>query len=328
VTETSRRADVILPPPSSLQRSHYDLALLLFALHNVANYSRPVLDLADDDLDEWEILARLALIVGGMGAQADPDLVTDLVARTLLQAAVADEHGPVAGRDVDELMDDVAARRGPEKLLDIMLRTGPYGDGFGARPAGLTLAVLEARPHGVDLGPLRPRLPEGLRTPTGRIDLAPPAIVADVERLAAEMTADRDHTGNGHLLLVGRRDLRSNNSWMHNVTVLVKGKPRCTLHLHPDDAERLGLRDGDPARVTARTGSVLVPVQVTDAIRPGVVSLPHGWGHDLPGIGLSVAAEHAGVNVNLLADDERVDAITGTAAFTALPVEVVATAAG
>jgi anaerobic selenocysteine-containing dehydrogenase len=319
LNETSRHADVVLPPPSALQRSHYDIALLMFALHNVANYSAPVLPLEPGDIDEWEILARLALIAAGVGPAADPDLVTDLAARTLLHAAVADDHGPVAGRDVDELFDELAGRRGPEKLLDLMLRTGPYGDGFGARPAGLTLAALEANPHGVDLGALEPRLPDCLRTPTGTIDLAPEAILADIPRLAAGM---HDGPADGELVLVGRRDLRSNNSWMHNVKVLVKGKPRCTLHVHPDDAARLGLVDGAPATVTARTGRVVAPVHVTDAVRRGVVSLPHGWGHDLPGMRLGVAADHAGVNSNLLADDERIDAVTGTAAFTGLPVEV------
>jgi len=326
LNETTRHADVVLPPPSALQRSHYDLALLYFALHNVANYSDAVFPLEPGELDEWEILARLALIAAGTGHDADPDLVTDLAARTLLQAAVADEHGPVAGRDVEALMEEVAPRQGPEKLLDIMLRVGPYGDGFGAHPGGLTLAALEASPHGVDLGPLRPRLPECLRMPTGKVDLAPEAILADLPRLEAGLAVDGEIEDDGPLVLVGRRDLRSNNSWMHNVKVLVKGKPRCTLHVHPRDAARLGLADGGPAQVTARTGSVVVPVEITGAVRPGVVSLPHGWGHDLPGIRMGVAAEHAGVNSNLLADDERIDAISGTAALTALPVEVVAAA--
>ncbi|MGH9117350.1 MAG: molybdopterin-dependent oxidoreductase [Acidimicrobiales bacterium] len=325
LNETSRHADVVLPPPSALQRSHYDIALLFFALRNVANYSEPTLPVEAGELDEWEILARLALIAAGMGAGADPDRVTDLVARTLLQSAAADEHGHVAGREVDELMDAVAGRRGPEKLLDIMLRVGPYGDGFGADPAGLTLAELEARPHGLDLGPLEPRLPECLRTPTGKIDLAPEPILVDLPRLAAGL-ADGDGDTNGGLVLVGRRDLRSNNSWMHNVNVLVKGNPRCTLHVHPSDAARLALATGTRARVTGRTGSVVVPVEVTDAVRPGVVSLPHGWGHDLDGSRLRVAAAHAGVNSNLLTDDERIDEISGTAAFTAVPVEVNAAA--
>jgi anaerobic selenocysteine-containing dehydrogenase len=325
VNETSRHADVVLPPPSALQRSHYDIALLYFALHNVANYSAPVTPLEPGEIDEWEILARLALIASGLGAGADPDLVTDLAARAILQSAVGDELGPVGGRDVDELMDMVSGRRGPEKLLDVMLRTGPYGDGFGTRPDGLTLTALEDKPHGVDLGALEPRLPECLRMPAGKIDLAPEAIVADLPRLEAGLD---DAPVDGDLVLVGRRDLRSNNSWMHNVRVLVKGKPRCTLHVHPDDAARLGLEDGAPAVVTARTGRLVAPVQITEAIRPGVVSLPHGWGHDLDGIRLEVAAEFAGVNSNLLADDERLDAVTGTAVLNGVPVEIAAAPTG
>jgi hypothetical protein len=294
----------------------------MFALHNVANYSPPVFDRDPGQPEEWEILATLCLIVQGFGV-GDPALVTDFVARSLLQAAVSDGHSPVAGRDVDELMDEVGHRTGPEKLLDVMLRVGPYGDGFGADPDGLTLAVLEANPHGIDLGALEPRLPDALRTPSGMVELAPDPILADLPRLAAGLA----HTPNGGFLLVGRRDLRSNNSWMHNVRVLVKGKPRCTLHVHPDDAARLGLVDGRPAQVTSRTGKLEVPVEVTDAIRPGVVSLPHGWGHDLPGARLSVASEYAGVNKNLLTDDELFDPVSGTAVLNGVPVEVSAVSA-
>jgi anaerobic selenocysteine-containing dehydrogenase len=323
INETTRHADVILPPPSALQKGHYDLALLQLALRNVANYSPPVLPLDDDQLDEWKILARLALVAQGMGAGADPALVDDLVVQTLIGAAVADETGPIAGRDPAEILADLGDRTGPERLVDLMLRTGPYGDGFGADPDGLTLDVLLARPHGVDLGPLQPRLPEVLRTPSGLVELAPEPIVADVARLRAALEAPSDG-----MTLIGRRDLRSNNSWMHNVEVLVKGKPRCTLHVHPDDAERLGLVDGGPAEVTSRTGKVSVPVEVTDAIRPGVVSIPHGWGHDLPGVEMAVARRHAGVNSNLLADDELIDPLSGNAVLNGIPVEVTPAGAG
>ncbi|MFO7278948.1 MAG: molybdopterin oxidoreductase family protein [Thermoanaerobacterales bacterium] len=317
VNETTRHADVILPPPTPLQKSHYDLALLQLAVRNVANYSPPVLPRAPGQPDEWEILARLALIAQGMGAGADPALVDDLVLRSLVESAVADETSPIAGRDPDEVVAALGDRRGPERILDLMLRVGPYGEGFGARPDGLSLDVLLANPHGVDLGPLRPRLPEVLRTPSGMVELAPEPIVADVERLLAGLDAPV-----GGLRLIGRRDLRSNNSWMHNVEVLVKGRPRCTLQVHPDDAARLGLTDGAPAEVTSRTGKITVPVEVTDAIRPGVVSIPHGWGHDLDGVELRVARAHAGVNTNLLADDELIDPLSGTAVLNGIPVEV------
>lgn len=324
LNETTRHADVILPPPSALEKGHYDLALLQVALRNVANYSPPVLPLAPGQLDEWEILARLALIAQGMGAEAAPSIVDDLVVTTLVSSAVGDEHGPAAGRDPADILAALAPRTGPERILDLLLRTGPYGDGFGSRTEEvapgvppLTLDVLLDRPHGVDLGPLQPRLPEVLRTPTGMIDLFAEPIVADLPRLEAAL--DREVP---EVVLVGRRDLRSNNSWMHNLEVLVKGKPRCTLHVHPDDAARWGLADGGSARVTGRVGEVEVPVEVTDAVRAGVVSLPHGWGHDLPGVRLGVAGRYAGVNSNVLSDEALIDVPSGNAVLNGIPVAV------
>jgi anaerobic selenocysteine-containing dehydrogenase len=204
-------------------------------------------------------------------------------------------------------------------LVDFMLRVGPFGDGFGADPDGLTLKGLEASPHGVDLGPMRPRIPEVLRTPSGKIELAPPEIVADVPRLEAELGGH----ANGDLVLIGRRQLRSNNSWMHNLPALVKGKDRCTVQVNPADAERLGLADGGRARVTSATGELVAPVEVTDEFMPGVVSIPHGWGHDAPGVRLGVAGEHAGVNSNLLAPVD-VDVPSGNAVLNGIPVEVTA----
>jgi anaerobic selenocysteine-containing dehydrogenase len=324
VNETTRHADVILPPPSALQKGHYDLALLQLALRNVANYSPPVLPLDPGQPDEWEILARLALVAQGFGPDGDPAVVDDLVAQTLVDAAVADEHGPLAGRDPAEVLAALAPRRGPERLLDLLVRTGPYGDGFGARTEEvapgvppLTLDVLLAHPHGVDLGPLRPRLPDVLRTPSGLVELDAEPVLADLGRLRAAL--DRPVPG---AVLVGRRDLRSNNSWMHNVEVLVKGRPRCTLHVHPDDAVRWQVLDGHQARVEGRVGALDVVVEVTDAVRPGVVSLPHGWGHDLDGVRLGVARAHAGVNANVLADDQLVDVLSGNAVLNGIPVTV------
>jgi anaerobic selenocysteine-containing dehydrogenase len=317
VNETTRHADVILPVPTALQKGHYDLALLQLGLRNVANYSPPVLPMDEGQMDEWRILARLALIFQGMGAGADPALVDDLVVGTLVAAAVGDETSLIAGRDADEIMAALGDRTGPERLIDLMLRTGPYGDGFGAEPGGLSLDVLLDNPHGVDLGPLEPRLPDVLRTPTGMVELAPAILLADVDRLRSALDAPT-----GGLTLVGRRDLRSNNSWMHNVEVLVKGKPRCTVHVHPHDAARLGLADGADAEVSSRTGKLTIPVEVTDAIRPGVVSIPHGWGHDVDGVELSVARRYAGVNSNLLADDELIDPVSGTSVLNGIPVEL------
>ena len=324
VNETTRHADVILPPPSALQREHYDLAFNQLALRNVANWSPAVFPLEDGQLDEWEILAKLALIAQGMGADGDPAVVDDLVAQALAGAAVADEHGPVHGRDATEVLAMVEPRRGPARLIDLMVRTGPYGDGFGARTdeiapgvAPLSLEVLEAHPHGVDLGPLEPRLPEVLRTPSGMIELDAEPLLADLGRLTAAL--DRPVPD---AVLVGRRDLRSNNSWMHNIEVLVKGRPRCTLHVNPADAERWDLIDGATATVSGRVGSLDVPVEVTDAVRAGVISLPHGWGHDREGARLQVAERHVGVNANLVADETLLDVLSGNAVLNGIPVTV------
>jgi anaerobic selenocysteine-containing dehydrogenase len=238
-----------------------------------------------------------------MGPDADPAIVDEL------------SFAAIAKDAPEALVEAVSVRRGPERLLDLMLRTGPYE---------LTLDDLIAKPHGIDLGPLEPRIPEVLRTPSGRIELAPEPILADVGRLQASLAPDAGPaTAERPFLLVGRRHLRSNNSWMHNVNVLVKGKPRCTLQVHPDDAERLGLADGDPARVASRVGEVTIAVEVTDGIVPGVVSIPHGWGHDAPGARMRVASEHAGVNSNLLADEELFDPVSGNAVLNGIPVSVV-----
>ena len=317
--ETTRHADVILPAPPIVAKGHYDLALYQLAVRNVANYSPPIRPLAAHEMAEWEILARLGAIGMGLGADADVDVLDEALARGLVERAVARPGSSVAGRDPDALMAALAHRRGPERALDVMLRTGPYGDGFGADPAGLSLAVLEAEPHGVDLGPLAPRIPGVLRTPTGRIELAPETIVADVARLRAR----RDRPATGGLVLVGRRHLRSNNSWMHNVEVLVKGRPRCTLLVHPDDAAARGVTHGATVRVTSASGTVEVPVEVDDAMRPGVVSLPHGWGHDVDGVDLAVARRHAGVSSNVLTPSDTLDPLSGNAVCNGIPVEVV-----
>jgi anaerobic selenocysteine-containing dehydrogenase len=318
VNETTRHADVILPAPSALQKGHYDVALLQLALRDTSNYSEPVLPLDPGQPDEWEVLARLALVLQGAGATAEPAIVDDLMITSMVQGSVADETSVVHGRDVEEILGLLAPRRGPERILDFLLRTGPYGEGFGADPDGSSLDQLLANPHGIDHGALKPRLPDVLRTPDGMIALAPELLLADLPRLQDGLDGRRDHP----FVLVGRRDLRSNNSWMHNVSVLVKGKPRCTAHLHPDDAATLGLADGDDALVRSRVGEIRVPVEVTESIRPGVISIPHGWGHDLDGVQLAVAGAHAGVNSNLLADERLFDPISGNAVLNGIPVDV------
>jgi anaerobic selenocysteine-containing dehydrogenase len=324
LNETTRHANVILPPPSALERSHYDLALYRLAVHNVANYSPPVFEKSPGQPDEWEILVRLAGLLSGQGANPDTTALDDTQMRQMIEREVNLPGSNIEGRDPSEIFEALQPRRGPERILDFLLRTGPYGDALRTKPDGLTLATLETNPHGVDLGPLQPRIPEVLRTPSGKIELAPPMLVEDVTRLRASLEQKPEV---GQLLLIGRRDLRSNNSWMHNLNVLVKGKNRCTLRIHPEDAVRLGLKDGETARITSRVGSLEAPVEITEDIMPGVVSLPHGWGHNLPGARLQTAAEHAGVNSNLLADETAFDPISGNAVLNAIPVTLAKLAA-
>jgi len=295
VNETTRHADVVLPGLSPLEQSHYDVILRQLAIRNVATYSPATFEPPADQVPEWRTLLRLAAIAAGQGDGADVDALDDFVVAQRVEQDVAAPASPIHRRNPAEILAALAPRRGPERLLDLMLRTGPYGDAFGAKSDGLTLAHLEARPHGIDLGPLEPRIPEVLRTPSGKIELAPEPIVADVERLRAAL--DDGASANGKMVLIGRRDLRSNNSWMHNLHVLVKGNPRCTAQMNPADAARLGIADGDVTRVTSRVGTIELPAEVTDTVMPGVVSIPHGWGHDLRGVRLKVAAEHAGARV-------------------------------
>jgi anaerobic selenocysteine-containing dehydrogenase len=306
VNETTRHADVILPAPSPLEKAHYDLALYGFAVRNVANWSPALLPRSGPD--EWEALLELTAIVTGQGADADVAAIDDFVARALVEKEVGDAASALHGRSVDEVLALLAPRVGPERLVDLLLRGGAYG---------LTLADLEAAPHGIDLGPLEPRLPETLSTPSGCVELAPPALAADVERLAAALDEPP-----GGMVLIGRRDLRSNNSWMHNLPVLVRGPERCTAWVHPEDAARLGLTDGEPVRVSSRVGAIEVAVAVTEDVMPGVVSIPHGWGHGAEGVALNVAREHAGVNSNVLADPEVLEPLSGTAVLNGIPVEL------
>jgi anaerobic selenocysteine-containing dehydrogenase len=318
VNETTRHADVILPGPSSLRRPHYDVALYQLAIRNVANYSPPVLPPDPALPDEWRNILRLTGIVTGQGPEADVDAIDDFVAAEAVKREVGTPGSRLAGRDPGELLEELAPRTGPERLLDLMLRAGPYGDRFGEDLGGLTLARLEDSPHGIDLGPLRPRLPGALRTASGKVELAPEPILADLPRLREAL----GRSVNGGMVLVGRRNLRSNNSWMHNVPRLVSGPPQCTAHVNPDDAERLGLADGEAARVSSEAGSIEVPVEVTDAVMPGVVSIPHGWGHDGEGVELSVAREHAGSNSNVLARSDLVDPLSGNAVLNGIPVKL------
>jgi len=318
LNETTRHADVVLPPPPPSQSAHHDFAFNTLAVRNQVRYTRPAVPLEPGRMAETEIFARLILAATGMHG-ADPSAVDDLVIGQTLGKAVKEPYSPVHGRDPRELAGLLTGETGPERRIDMMLRLGPYGDGFGVRPDGLSLARLLAHPHGIDLGPLRSRLPQPLKTRSGKVELLPQPIADDLPRLRRSL----DELPDG-LVLVGRRHLRSNNSWMHNIPALTGGTNRCTLQIHPEDAERLGVRDGDAVRVKGAGGEVTAPAEVTDGVRRGVVSLPHGWGHDRPGTRLGHAATDPGVNVNQLLDGSLLDPLSGNAVLNGVPVEVAA----
>ncbi len=289
LNETTRHAHVILPPTSPLSRSHYDIALNAFAVRNQAKYAPAVFPRLEAERHDWEICAELAL-----GLLVPPAL------------------RPLARR---------ALPRGPEPVVDLGLRVGPHSS-LRRSPHALSLRKLREAPHGVDLGPLEPRLPGLLATPGKRVRLAPAVFVREAERLVAAADAPPPA-----LVLVGRRQLRNNNSWLHNSHKLAKGPRRCTLLMHPDDARARGLAAGDEVRLRSRTGVVLVPLEVSDEIMPGVVSLPHGFGHTREGTRLSVAQTEApGPSANDVTDHALLDRLSGNAGFNGVPVEVEAAA--
>jgi anaerobic selenocysteine-containing dehydrogenase len=282
LNETTRHAHVILPPTSALEHSHYDLGIATLAVRNVAKYSPPLFQRAADHRHDSEICLELWTRLG----------MPKLVGRALRPAV---------------------KRLRPEAILELALRAGHYGVGRG----GLSLAKLRASPHGVDLGPLEPRFPSRLRTKAKRIALAPRLYLDDLPRLRARLTAPP-----AELTLIGRRHLRSNNSWCHNTTRLVKGPPRCTLLIHPTDAAARGIADGDTVELASKTGRVRVPAEVSDEIMAGVVSLPHGWGHARPGTQLSVANANPGASVNDVTSEDLYDPVSGNAALSGLDVVV------
>ena len=318
LNETTRHADVILPGTTPLRRPHYDFAFYQLSVRNVANYSPALYELEEGGLDEWQVLLRLGAALTGQGANADTDALDDAVFGLTVGSAVADPESPIHGRDPEEIFAVTEGGRGPERMLDFLLRTGPYGEGYGVDSDGLSLARLQEAPHGIDLGPMQPRFPDDLCTPSKKVELAREELLADVERLR-EAAA---RLPNGRLTLIGRRDVRSNNSWMHNVDVLVKGRERCTLQVNPEDASRIGLDPDGDAKISSSAGTLVAPVEITDEIMAGVVSLPHGWGHDMDGARMSVAASRAGVNSNRLSTG-AMDPLSGNAVLNGIPVEVV-----
>lgn len=278
INETTRYADLILPPTALLEHDHYDTTFNVFAVRNVTRFNEAVLPRPEGALHDWEIFVGLARAFAARnGLELKPTLE-------------------------------------PQQMIDLGLRAGAYGDRSEHR---LSLATLREHPHGIDLGPLRPNLAPRLKTVGQRIQAAPPLFVDDLQRFAAQPLPASDQ-----LLLIGRRHVRSNNSWMHNYHRLVKGKPRHQLLMHPRDLEGRGLVDGQRVRVRSRVGSVEVEVAASSEMMPGVVSLPHGWGHARPGVQLAIARAQAGASANDLTDERHLDLLSGNAALNGLPVEV------
>ncbi|MGB5211531.1 MAG: molybdopterin-dependent oxidoreductase [Gammaproteobacteria bacterium] len=285
VNETTRHADLILPPTAALEHDHYDLVFHLLGIRNTARYSPALFEPDADARHDWQIYLELAQRL---------------------------QEGNLMQRGKAALLRWHMGRVGPTGVLNGLLKKGPYP---------LDFAKLQAAEHGLDLGSLQPCLPQRLYTRGQRVDLTPKAIVSDLGRLREYLLQASETDGAG-LQLISRRQPRSNNSWMHNSQRLVKGKELCTLLVHPDTARDLSLSDADRAMVSSRVGRIEVTVEVSDEIMPGVVSLPHGWGHDRPGIRLRVASQHPGASINDLTDDRAVDQLSGNAALSAVPVTV------
>lgn len=326
LNETTRHADIILPPTMALERSHYDLIFNMVAVRNIAKFSDALFTPPDSSRHDWQILLELAHRLErtrDLGWQAElgwrafkklgPDGLLDMGLRSgpygsptplapLLQPAV-------------DLLSDILPKK---HWIRGLLRMSALDPRWQDLPKGLSLAMLRKHPHGIELGPLQPCLPERLYTRDGMIQLAPRLYLQGLDRLHQYLATPADD----QLLLIGRRHVRSNNSWMHNSQRLVKGKDRCTLMIHPKDASRAGLVDGDTALVATEAGEVRLTAEVTEGIMPGVVSIPHGWGHERAGIQLQVAQQHAGVSINDIIRDDQIDPLCGVSALNGQKVTV------
>ena len=318
LNETTRHAHVILPGLSPLERPHADDLYWIYAISSCVKWSDPLFAPDPNRPPEWEILLRLAGAMVGMPMpDVDVAAMDDLYVAGLVATACTTPHTPLTGRDPQEATAALVGS-GPERLVDLGIRVGPWGDDLGRRPGGLTLAEVRRHPNGLRLGELEGgRLDDVVCTPSGTVELVHQRLVDDVPRLRARLQRPADE-----LVLTSRRHLRSNNSWMHNVPALMRGKDRCTLLIHPDDASRAGIRTGDVAEVSTGEGLLTVPAEISEEMMPGVVSLPHGWGHGLDGTRLHVANDRPGVNSNLLNPAHLIDVPSGTQVVNGVPCQV------
>jgi anaerobic selenocysteine-containing dehydrogenase len=277
VNETTRHANVILPPASSIEHENYDVVFNSLAVRNVARYNPAVFPKPEGALYDWEIF-------NGIGTA----------------------YAKAAGVVFKALPD-------PMTMVGVALQAGPYAK-------TVSLATLKAAPHGMDLGPLTPSLLRRLETPDNKIHCAPEVIVADLARVESQLLSDT--AAKEGLLLVGRRHVRSNNSWMHNSHRLVKGPRRDQLWMNPADAASRGIHEGDEVTLASRVGEIHVTAKVTDRVMAGVVNLPHGFSQKREGVRLSIASTIPGASYNDVSDEAAMDAVSGNAAVNATPVSV------
>ncbi|KZZ63161.1 MAG: molybdopterin-dependent oxidoreductase [Oleiphilaceae bacterium] len=336
LNETTKHADLILPGTSQLEQSHYDVALNMLAVRNVAKYSPALFNAPKNSKHDWQIMHELTHRLSAGGSlvngvkelaryrtlkQMGPDGVLDVLLRIGPYGTQLPGTSSIGAFLIDTIQDIFSPSHPLRKALD----NGPYGSQNRGLSKGLCIASLKNYPHGVDLGSLQSALPDRLFTKHKHIQLVPKSYMTDMPRLRKRLQ-ELSNTKEPVMLLIGRRDVRSNNSWMHNTPRLVKGKNRCTAQINTADAKRLKLKHGELVKVSSDYGAVTIPCEVTDDIMTGVMSIPHGWGHDHEGTRLSVASQKPGVNLNVLISDQFVDKLTGTSALNGMPVRVEAIA--
>jgi len=282
INETTRHANIILPPTTGLEVAHYDLAFYNLSIRNAAKYSEPLFEKDNNQRHDWEIFEE------------------------------------IKNRLISQEGADIPTPKNPEEKLAMAIQFGPYGK------EGLTLQKLKDNPHGEDLGALQPCLNEKLLTDNQLINIIPELLLNDLERVKSNFQKSLKDVKNIEfdLQLIGRRHLRSNNSWMHNSERLVKGRDRCTLMIHPETAANRGIVHLEKVQIESRVGKVEITVEITDEIMPNVVSIPHGFGHARKGVQLDIATTHAGVSLNDLTDDLLIDELTGNSAFSGVPVRI------
>jgi anaerobic selenocysteine-containing dehydrogenase len=311
--ETSRHADLVLPGSGHLDRSDWPIFTSTFQVRHVAKWVDKVFEPAPGTKTDGEIMLGLAAKIAGASEQT----MDDALAGYFLHGAQA--SGGLGGKTVADASALLEVQQGSDRIYEILLRTHHFGDKFGAKPDGLTLSKVKAAAHGIDMGPLFERLPQALGTPSGKVELAPELLMQEVPRLRAAMA---ETIAGNQMIMIGRRQLHSINSWMHNIRALNRGPDKCSALMHPQDAERRQLRTGDRIEITRGDKAIIVPITVSDEIMPGVISLPHGFGHDMPDARLSYAGTRPGINSNIVASEFDIDVPSGNAVLTGFTVNV------